>query len=182
MLQALVDFFFQDIEDRLRALLGPRTSERAITSYMKEYRDLWNGSQLSLDVGLVGGDWELAGAVWRNLFDAKGWDLGGKRNDKGEVVDDPTTPVSPLTSNPQQGANKDMMLQEIPYQVYTFTAFLRRELKRLEEIPDENIILDGEMGEWGRIFSKIDDVKSGPVTQEELAIWQKWGENVGTYR
>jgi hypothetical protein len=181
MLQALIDFFFQDVEDRLRGLLGPRTSERAITSYMKEYRDLWNGSQFSLDVGLVGGDWELAGAVWRNLFDAKGWDLGGKRDEDGELVDVPTPNTSPLRSNPQE-AGKEMDLKEVPYQVYTIVAFLRRELKRLEQAPDENIIHNGDIGEWGGIFSKADDVRETPITQDELVTWKKWSEENGTYR
>ncbi|PVG01432.1 hypothetical protein CPB86DRAFT_795110 [Serendipita vermifera] len=193
MLQALVNFFFQDIEDRLRALLGPRTSERTIVSYMKEYRELWNGSQLSLDIGLVGGDWELAGAIWRNIFDAKGWDLGGKPDEAEDTIG-PHSASHPLKDSPvtqtmggglsNASVGDGSTLTEIPYHVYHFVAYLRRELKRLEAIPDEEIIQTGSIGIWGRMdgLGSGDEVPETKLTPKEVETWEKMSEEAGTYR
>jgi len=195
MLQALIDFFFADIEERLRLLLGKRISERTITGYMKEYRELWNGSQLALDVGLVGGDWELGGAVWRNLFDANGWDLGGRRGEDGQLL--PGVPSSSTSSSPESssqalgleseskiGTGSTRDLSVLPEHIYTLTAYLRRELKRLEEVPDEEIIRDGSVGEWGSMVSKRygDDVPSHALTEKELQEWHRRAEQMGIYR
>ncbi|CCA73736.1 hypothetical protein PIIN_07691 [Serendipita indica DSM 11827] len=184
ILQALVDFFFQDIEDRLRALLGPRISERTITSYMKEYRELWNGSQLSLDVGLVGGDWELAGAIWRNIFDARGWNLDGSQVVEGEQtlppgLDRPAT--VPETANQETTGGDRIDLVEMPQHIYTFVAYLRRELKRLESVPDDEILLGGDMGKWGS-FGTTDEIRKGPLVHKELERWEMWAEQTGKYR
>ena len=197
--QALIDFFFQDIEDRLRSLLGPRTSERTIKSYMQEYKELWNGSTLALDIGLVGGDWELSGAVWRNCFDAKGWDLGGIRGEDGELVSTPSTPQQPVSSPESSGTRAlgdvstvgattaqkgDKALTEIPLQVYTFVGYLRRELKRLEDVPDEMIIQEMDFGEWGRMdgTGSGDAVPNSPITQAERESWVKVWDGIGSYR
>jgi cytochrome b pre-mRNA-processing protein 3 len=195
MLQALIDFFFADIEERLRSLLGKRISERTITGYMKEYRELWNGSQLALDVGLVGGDWELGGAVWRNLFDAKGWDLGGRRGEDGQLL--PSLPSSSTASTPESSSQalgpksetnnapeSTSNLPVLPEHIYTLTAYLRRELKRLEEVPDEEIIRDGIVGEWGSIVGKKygDDIPSDALAEKELQEWHKRAEQIGIYR
>jgi cytochrome b pre-mRNA-processing protein 3 len=189
MLQALVNFFFQDIEDRLRALLGPRTSERTIISYMKEYRELWNGSQLSLDIGLVGGDWELAGAIWRNIFAAKGWDLNGKGGELGDAIDPASAPASlkesPLTQTLDANATAEgTSPAEVPYHIYYFVAYLRRELKRLEAVPDEDIIQTGSIGIWGSMdgLGSGDEVPETKLTPKEIETWEKMSEEAGTYR
>ncbi|RDB18650.1 CBP3-like protein [Hypsizygus marmoreus] len=106
--QALVDHFFLDIEDRIRAVLQPqsvpstpytfnspfyinpnapitqnesqtqpqkrrsRAPDRLVTRQMKIFKEQWAGMGLALDLGLVKGDMELAGAVWRNLLGARG--------------------------------------------------------------------------------------------------------------
>lgn len=142
---------------------------------MKEYKQLWNGSQIALDVGLVGGDWEMAGAVWRNIFDARGWDLAGKRGDDGELV----IPDPPLASGIAQQAKHGIAMQddslgELPYQVYLFTAYLRRELKRLEEVSDEDILQNIGVGKFGMIGEAgSDEVSKGSITQAELDRWNK---------
>jgi cytochrome b pre-mRNA-processing protein 3 len=167
---------------------------------MKEYRELWNGSTLALDIGLVGGDWELAGAVWRNCFDARGWDLGGTIGEDGKLVSSPgsssdaptsmPTPISPLggqasgTSNRATSEqNPDKALTDIPIHVYTFVAYLRRELKRLEDIPDEMIIQEMNIGEWGRMQGTVygDDIANTPITKAELERWTKTWEEIGSY-
>ncbi|KIM19756.1 hypothetical protein M408DRAFT_30953 [Serendipita vermifera MAFF 305830] len=164
---------------------------------MQEYKELWNGSTLALDIGLVGGDWELGGAVWRNCFDAKGWDLGGIRGEDGEPVSTPApestqSPVSPdaraLGSIPSVGAASaqkgDKSLAEIPLHVYTLVGYIRRELKRLEEIPDEAIVNDMEFGEWGRMdgVGSGDEVSNAPISQSEKERWSKLWNEIGSYR
>ncbi|KZT22134.1 hypothetical protein NEOLEDRAFT_1138481 [Neolentinus lepideus HHB14362 ss-1] len=111
-IQALVDVFFLDVEDRIRAILQPRTFEAAnrnppvsafypnrrrddppevgvtedqgknaarknapeslITRQMKIFREQYTGLSMALDLGLVRGDTELAGAIWRNFLGARG--------------------------------------------------------------------------------------------------------------
>ncbi|KAG6870484.1 hypothetical protein C0992_013255, partial [Termitomyces sp. T32_za158] len=107
--QALIDHFFLDIEDRIRAVLQPklnppkpytfdspfylnpnapqsadgkdsktrltalsRAPDRLVTRQMKIFKEQWAGLGLSLDLGLVKGDMEMAAAVWRNLLGARG--------------------------------------------------------------------------------------------------------------
>jgi cytochrome b pre-mRNA-processing protein 3 len=98
--QALIDHFFLDVEDRIRSVLQPglvpepytsksefystpkalsgdgkavrRAPERLVTQQMKIFREQWNGMGLALDLGLVRGDMEMAAAVWRNLLGARG--------------------------------------------------------------------------------------------------------------
>ncbi|KAF5380045.1 hypothetical protein D9615_006153 [Tricholomella constricta] len=107
--QALIDHFFIDIEDRIRAVLQPpatptkpytfaspfyinpnapspsgpkdkkgrpkprgRAPDRLVTRQMKIFKEQWAGMGLAFDLGLVKGDMEMAGAVWRNLLGARG--------------------------------------------------------------------------------------------------------------
>ncbi|KAG5637880.1 hypothetical protein H0H81_002843 [Sphagnurus paluster] len=107
--QALIDHFFIDVEDRIRAVLQPpatpttpytfhspfyinpnapspsdpkdnkgrpkprsRAPDRLVTRQMKIFKEQWAGMGLAFDLGLVKGDQEMAGAVWRNLLGARG--------------------------------------------------------------------------------------------------------------
>ncbi|CAG8659886.1 1661_t:CDS:2 [Acaulospora colombiana] len=139
------------------------------------------------------GDWELAGAIWRNIFDAKGWDLGGKTDEAGNTVD-PQSASHPLKDTPVTQTMDDKAnnattgqgstLTEIPYHVYYFVAYLRRELKRLEAIPDEEIIQAGSIGIWGRMdgLGSGDEILETRLTPKELESWEKMSEEAGTYR
>jgi len=49
-----------------------RAPDRIVTQQMKIFKEQWAGMGLSLDLGLVKGDMELAGAIWRNLLGARG--------------------------------------------------------------------------------------------------------------
>lgn len=49
-----------------------RAPDRLVTRQMKIFKEQWAGLGLSFDLGLVKGDMELAGAVWRNLLGARG--------------------------------------------------------------------------------------------------------------
>lgn len=105
--QALIDHFFIDVEDRIRAVLQPpavptapytfdspfyinpnspsdavtpdgkpkkrsRAPDRLVSRQMKIFKEQWAGMGLAFDLGLVKGDMEMAGAVWRNLLGARG--------------------------------------------------------------------------------------------------------------
>ncbi|KAF9459130.1 hypothetical protein BDZ94DRAFT_1269086 [Collybia nuda] len=106
-IQALIDHFFIDVEDRIRAVLQPpatpavpytfnspfyinpnastdapttngkpkprsRAPDRLVTRQMKIFKEQWAGLGIAFDLGLVNGDMEMAGAVWRNLLGARG--------------------------------------------------------------------------------------------------------------
>ncbi|KAK7460561.1 Serine carboxypeptidase 3 [Stygiomarasmius scandens] len=100
--QFLIDHFFLDIEDRIRAILQPsipptppytftshfyinpnvpkdgklkrgsRAPERLVTRQMKIFKEQWMGMGMSFDLGLARDDMEMAAAVWRNLLGARG--------------------------------------------------------------------------------------------------------------
>ncbi|CAA7268968.1 unnamed protein product [Cyclocybe aegerita] len=112
--QALLDHFFIDVEDRIRAVLQPPTSfelptpytfkstfytnpyaplpegegeegdkrkkakprgrapDRIVIRQMKIFKEQWMGMGISLSLGLVQSDQELAAAIWRNLLGARG--------------------------------------------------------------------------------------------------------------
>lgn len=140
--QGLIDHFFQDVDERLRAVLQPgvlpprssspnlsstaedgshyphssfytipspladkstfpstkayqeavklqkrsRAPEKLITRQMRILKEQWAGMGMSLDLGLVRGDAEMAAAVWRNLLGARGASgigLGQEANSSG---------------------------------------------------------------------------------------------------
>lgn len=100
--QCLLDHFFQDVEDRIRAIMQPshdykpytfisnfyvnpnapsgtdkkevltNVPERLVAQQMKIFKEQWTGFCLAFDLGLANGDMEMAGAVWRNLLGARG--------------------------------------------------------------------------------------------------------------
>ena len=136
-IQGLIDHFFQDVEERVRAVLQPgvlpprstsdpspasppfsqskhqaefskyvssypnstfytfpspvpppdtfpspaaytkaekraRAPERLVTRHMKIFKEQWAGLDMSMDLGLVRGDAEMAAAVWRNMLGGRG--------------------------------------------------------------------------------------------------------------
>ncbi|KAF8067592.1 hypothetical protein FPV67DRAFT_1416671 [Lyophyllum atratum] len=124
--QALIDHFFIDVEDRIRAVLQPpatpakpytflspfyvnpnasspsdpkskkptirnRAPDRLVTRQMKIFKEQWAGMGLAFDLGLVKGDMEMAGAVWRNLL--------GARGAQGIAYPEPTPSTSPTDSS-----------------------------------------------------------------------------------
>ena len=122
-IQGLIDHFFIDVEDRVRAVLQPlptprtpytpvsrfytspsasslaprkrgRAPDRLVTRQMKIFKEQWTGLGMAFDLGLVRGDTEMAGAVWRNLL--------GARGARGIALDPPSTTES--DSNPAPNA------------------------------------------------------------------------------
>ncbi|KDQ08479.1 hypothetical protein BOTBODRAFT_179831 [Botryobasidium botryosum FD-172 SS1] len=140
-IQELLNHFFLDAEDRMRAVLGEKVSERVIRGYMKEMRDQWAGSGASYDLGLVDGDQEMAGALWRNIFAAKGASVAAQGKGSAEVGQ----------------KSEDALDAHLPSLVLLFVAHLRREAKRLEQISDEDV-LAGKVGHFGLIEREFGDL------------------------
>lgn len=140
----------------MRSVLGDRAPDRVVRSYLKEMRDQWAGVGAALDHGLVKGDAALAEVLWRNVFAAK-------------------TPAASASSSvegvAERGKEKETVV-EAPLKIkgrdakdlehlHTFIAFLRREAKRLEDIPDEEVMA-GRIGVFGGIGS-LEDAWEMPV-------------------
>ncbi|KAG9309191.1 hypothetical protein JVU11DRAFT_10905 [Chiua virens] len=152
-----------------------RAPERLLTRHMKIFKEQWAGLGMSMDLGLVKGDAEMAAAVWRNL-------LGG-RGARG--ISPPCASVTPSTSDSDDasksfrrsvnlvgglvenvdkidvnveettddssgvydfGANENDRYIAYPELMETLVAYLRREAQRLERIPDEAILGPRVMG------------------------------------
>jgi cytochrome b pre-mRNA-processing protein 3 len=122
--QGLIDHFFLDVEDRIRYVLQPhplarlpanssfysipelgeggeasqkqkgKAPERIVTQQMKIFKEQWAGMGMAFDLGLVKGDMEMAGAIWRNLL--------GARGARGIVF--PDSPPSTSTPSPADSA------------------------------------------------------------------------------
>ncbi|KAJ7578017.1 hypothetical protein C8J56DRAFT_364189 [Mycena floridula] len=211
--QFLLDHFFLDVEDRIRAVLQPPKTgpprepytffssfyvnpnapavtpdgkpvvrgsapERLVVRQMKIFREQYMGMSLSFDHALIVGDMEMAAAVWRNLLGARGARgiefpdpsspnqtpkyrrsvnlIGGdveklekiKNLDEEEAKDD----GSGVHDYAATEADKYVKYPEVMLDV---VGYLRRELVRLENVSDEDI-LDGHYQKL--IF--------GPVRQE----------------
>ncbi|KAJ7128971.1 hypothetical protein C8R43DRAFT_1026653 [Mycena crocata] len=100
--ECIVDHFFQDVEDRVRAIMQPshdykpytfissfydnpnaptgtdkkerlsRAPDRLVSDQLRIFKEQWTGFCISFDLALVKGDMEMAAAVWRNLLGARG--------------------------------------------------------------------------------------------------------------
>ncbi|KAJ1720138.1 Ubiquinol cytochrome-c reductase assembly protein Cbp3 [Coemansia erecta] len=63
--QGLVDYFFRDTEDRIRA--SGIKSSRIVNDTLKDLVSSFKGTVMSLDEGFARSDAVLAAAIWRNL-------------------------------------------------------------------------------------------------------------------
>lgn len=212
-IQGLIDHFFLDVEDRIRAVLQPgiipepytlrseyysipkaiaiqtnngklkgRAPERLVTKQMRIFREQYNGLGLSLDLGLVKGDMEMAGAIWRNFL--------GARGAQGILLPSDNAPTTPFRRNinptgevegfgnmtPEQieaeetkddgsgvhdfAPHESDQYVRYPETMRTLTAYMRRELLRLEQLSDEELMGQMKIGtEW----MGLDEIKFGPV-------------------
>ncbi|KZT43699.1 hypothetical protein SISSUDRAFT_1057248 [Sistotremastrum suecicum HHB10207 ss-3] len=168
-IQGLIDHFFEDVEDRIRTVLSKRAPDRLVTRHLKICRDQWQGLGLAFDYGLVTSDVEVAAAVWRNFLGARGA-LG--LEGRGQVVNyaglEKPTPEQ-LVRDPDaddgsgvrdfEGEERDKYVK-FPELMWTVTAYIRREIARLEAIPDADIMANGEVGQFGRIIVREDTLPS----------------------
>ncbi|KAG8931919.1 Protein cbp3, mitochondrial [Tulasnella sp. 418] len=145
-IQELINHFFLDIEYRLRSVFGPKVPERIMKNHMRDVRDQWNGSTASFDVALMQGDAELAAAIWRNVFAARG-EKAYKEKDLPEEEKERRIEERKKNNDPEaDGAS----LEEIPRLVYQHVAHVRREIKRLEALSDEEVRA-GNLGKFGTV-------------------------------
>lgn len=220
-IQGLIDHFFLDVEDRVRAVLQPATRkhmppspldtpsssasstptsnasqpqistpsnpsfytiangndptrpkgsapERLVTRQMKILKEQWAGLGLSMDLSLMKGDTEMAGAIWRNFLGARGargivypssssLDAGAQKPyfrrsvnlvggevesvkkideeglEKAEARDD----GSGVHDYAPEEADKYVRYPELMEEIVDY---VRRELKRLERLKDEEVM------------------------------------------
>ncbi|KAG8730405.1 Protein cbp3, mitochondrial [Ceratobasidium sp. 423] len=145
----LINHFFLDTEHRMRS---HKVKERIVKGYMNEMRDQWRGAGVAFDLGIIDTDATLAGMIWRNLFASRG------------------SPPPPSEGNEQKLANAQEI--KLPSTLYKFVVYVRRELKRLEGIPDEEIKL-GQIGEWGTVSSI-----QAPEGVLDFEAWQATGQMI----
>ncbi|KAG8735150.1 Protein cbp3, mitochondrial [Ceratobasidium sp. 414] len=157
----LINHFFLDIEHRMRSVLGAKVPERLVKGYMKEMRDQWQGAGVAFDLGVVGSDATLAGMVWRNLFASRGALLFTPESQPGSEGAGSEKPVV--------GSLEDAALPPILYQ---FVGHVRREMARLEAIPDKEVAY-GRIGEWGTVSSV-----HVPTGETDFAAWRAMGNAV----
>ncbi|KAL6303177.1 hypothetical protein BKA93DRAFT_789622 [Sparassis latifolia] len=217
-IQALIDHFFLDIEDRVRAVLQPaspassvpttpysqgpytpttefytianadaqtekraRAPERLVTTQMKIFREQWAGMGLSFDVGLLRGDAEMAGAIWRNFLGARGargivYPSAGEEkpffrrtvNLAGGEVEKVRGPLEAEEARDDGSGVHDYAPTEVdkyvayPELMAALVAYIRRELMRLERIPDAQILGPGVVGRDGE---GVRDLRFGRVRE-----------------
>lgn len=146
--------------------------ERLVTRQMKIMREQWAGMGMSFDLGLVRGDADMAAAVWRNLLGARGArgivyptspqagtpekpyfrrsvNLVGGEIDKVSKLDKEGLEAEEARDD-GSGVHDFVPTEaglyvEYPELMADIIAYCRRELVRLEKIPDE--IVMGKAGE-----------------------------------
>ncbi|KAF9049073.1 hypothetical protein BJ165DRAFT_1343726 [Panaeolus papilionaceus] len=152
-----------------------RAPDRIVTRQMKIFKEQWMGMGLSLDLGLVTSDMELAGAIWRNILGARGAqgiaypDSGSsaakfKRTVNlvgGEVVnvakvnlekEETTDDGSGVHDFPPAEIDKYLAYPEL---MLDLVAYIRRELVRLEKVSDEDIMA----GNWEKLkFGRVKQI------------------------
>ncbi|KAF8873081.1 ubiquinol-cytochrome C chaperone-domain-containing protein [Infundibulicybe gibba] len=153
--QALVDHFFIDIEDRIRARARIRAPDRLVTRQMKIFKEQWAGMGLAFDLALVQGDMDMAGAVWRNLLGARGargisLPAGEFRRSVnlvgGEVVNVAKVDIEAEEARDDGSGVYDFPPEEseryvhYPELMLDIVGYVRRELVRLEAIKDKQIM------------------------------------------
>jgi len=224
-LQALIDHFFLDVEDRVRAILQPaspdsaatpasvtnpytapshfytianpdrkrpkgRAPERLVGQQMKIFKEQWAGMGMSFDVSLLRGDADMAAVAWRNLLGGRGARgivyptdgqdpskpyfrrsvnlIGGevekvkKLDERGLEVEEARDDGSGVHDYAPNEADKYVAYPEL---MAALVAYLRRELVRLQEIPDKEIIGPGVAGKEG---DGIQNLRFGRVRGSEL--------------
>ncbi|EJT98266.1 hypothetical protein DACRYDRAFT_24724 [Dacryopinax primogenitus] len=167
--QELVNHYFQDAEDRMRIILTPRCPERILRTHLIDCRSQWAGMTLALDLGLIGSDVQLAGALWRNVFDARG---GKEVHVPGAKWTYHRFPAAEATLALEADQElKQAAELELPRLLYLWTAFVRREVKRLEAIKDEDVLVS-QIGNWGSIDDGSESIRIDKWEEEKGEDWE----------
>ncbi|EIM23613.1 hypothetical protein WALSEDRAFT_59290 [Wallemia mellicola CBS 633.66] len=129
--QELINHFFIDIESRIRNNFKI-TQERTIKSYMMAYLEMWRGSGVAYDEGLIRGDAVLAAAFWRNIYSGRGVK---EEIDSGDMELSPSGRIV----REEEGIQGQAMEVGIPIYINSLVEYTRSELHRLESLDDEHI-------------------------------------------
>ncbi|PCH34578.1 hypothetical protein WOLCODRAFT_139452 [Wolfiporia cocos MD-104 SS10] len=226
-IQALIDHFFLDIEDRVRAILQPaapdstassspvgpytpltdfykvanlpgktrpkgRAPERLVTQQMRIFKEQWAGMGMSFDASLLHGDAEMAGVIWRNFLGGRGARgivypstaptnkpyfrravnlVGGevekvkKIDQRGLEVEERRDDGSGVHDYAPTEADKYVAYPEL---MATLVAYIRRELLRLQRLPDDVITGPRTPGSEGDHIErlKFGKVRAGTLFEE----------------
>jgi len=125
---------------------------------------------LALDYGLLSSDAELAAAVWRNFLGARGANgidgRGQAINYAGlekptDLINSPRDPDADDKSGVRdfEGQDRDKYV-EYPELMWTLVSYIRREVARLESIPDEKILDQVSTGSFGSVKGGVDPIPS----------------------
>ncbi|KAI6018367.1 hypothetical protein EDC04DRAFT_3118582 [Pisolithus marmoratus] len=164
-----------------------RAPERIIVRQMKILKEQWAGLGMSMDLGLVRGDAELAAAVWRNLLGARGAAGVGLQNENGVKSDEIRSPfrrsvnlvggaidrVDKLDIDAEEIKDDKSGVHDFPSQesdryisypelMSTLVTYIRRETQRLEKVADSSIFGPRTVG---RENEGIKALRWGPIRQ-----------------
>lgn len=213
--QSLLDHFFLDVEERVRAVLQPDTRpspaaragatasepasplpttdfytlpgsdkrprgnapERLVGRQMKILKEQWTGMGMSFDLGLVRGDADMAAAVWRNFLGARGArgivypssshkpafrrsvNLVGGEVEKVAAIDKKGLEAEEARDDGSGvhdfSPNEAGLYVQYPELMADIVRYVRKELVRLEGIPDTQILAKGGYFTDGLRFGKI---------------------------
>ncbi|WWC87808.1 uncharacterized protein L201_002700 [Kwoniella dendrophila CBS 6074] len=144
--QTLLTHFFNIVENEIRLMLGVEiTRETETMKRLREYQERGNFARMSLDyvLGLTKSDdkkdneisdSELSSFIWRFIFARR----GTGKNLQGELV------------YPQNESMKKGKELEMSEQIEQIVKFVRRELQRLDQISDRDVIA-GNVGMFGPV-------------------------------
>ncbi|KAI0631907.1 hypothetical protein C8Q77DRAFT_1130053 [Trametes polyzona] len=166
-----------------------RAPESLVSRQMKIFKEQWQGMGMSFDLGLVRSDAELAAAVWRNLLGARGArgiaypntasdeaafrrtvNLAGSKVEPlakivkrrgGLEAEERRDDGSGVHDYPPGEADKYVAYPEL---MATVVEYVRRELVRLEAIPDSVFLGDGVIGTETH---GLEQLKFGPVRRDD---------------
>ncbi|KAH0581730.1 hypothetical protein H2248_011415 [Termitomyces sp. 'cryptogamus'] len=166
----------KDSKGRLTPL--SRAPDRLVTRQMKIFKEQWAGMGLAFDLGLVKGDMEMAAAVWRNLLGARGAqgiafpdpNSPSDSNKKtfrrsvnlvgGEVVNVAKIDLAKEEARDDGSGVHDFapeeadLYLEYPQLMLDIVGYVRREIARLENLSDEEIMRGPlERLKFGRVRS-----------------------------
>ncbi|EIW66620.1 hypothetical protein TREMEDRAFT_65489 [Tremella mesenterica DSM 1558] len=126
----LLNHFFEMAESEMRQVLGRGERERVVRLAVDYILGLGQSDSVELRSKA---DLELAGWVWRNLFQSRGMSA-------------PDGALTEVEKNPVE-ARLELLL---PEQIELVVKFIRREMVRLDKISDVDV-LAGNIGVWGKV-------------------------------
>lgn len=153
--------------------------ERLVVRQMKILKEQWTGMGMSFDLGLVRGDAELASAVWRNFLGARGArgivypsssnkpafrrsiNLVGGEVEKVALVDKKGLEAEEAKDDGSGvhdfAPDEAGLYVQYPELMADIVRYMRKELVRLETVPDTQILSKG--GDFAQIlrFGKIQE-------------------------